>query len=314
MDFITITIYTAHDGIEPVTGRLYNLGITGVEIEDKDEFNEFLTENQPNWDFVDEELVKKMSGETKVKAYVANNASGSEMVQYIKESIKSLKAFDKEGKFGRLQIELSSTSEEDWANNWKQYYKPTRVGKHVVIVPQWENYKAADGDTVVIMNPGAAFGTGTHETTRLCIEFIEEFATENTRMLDIGTGSGILAVTALMLGIKSAVGIDIDELAAKVALENAALNGVDKNFDAHRGDLAEGAEGKFDLITANIVADVIIRLAPDVPSHLAENGIFVASGIIDTRKDEVCDNLSKNGLTIFAEKHERGWVSLACKL
>lgn len=314
MDFIVITVYTSHDGIEPVTGRLYNLGITGAEIEDSGEFNEFLTENQPNWDFVDEELVKKMSGETKVKAYVANNESGRETLSLIKESIKSLKEYDSEGKFGRLEIELSGTSEEDWANNWKQYYKPTRIGRHVVIVPQWEDYKAADGDTVVRMNPGAAFGTGTHETTRLCIEFIEEFADKDTRMLDIGTGSGILAVTALMLGIKSAVGIDIDELAAKVALENAALNGVDKKFDAHKGDLAQGAQGRFELITANIVADVIIRLAPDVPSHLVQNGIFVASGIIDTRKDEVCEELLKNGLKVFDEKRDRGWVSLACRL
>lgn len=314
MDFITITIYTTHEGIEPVTGRLYNLGITGVEIEDKEDFKEFLTESTPNWDFVDDKLMSKMNGETKVRAYVANNVSGNETVQYIKDSMKELKGLDQKIEFGRLDIELSSTSEEDWANNWKQYYKPTRIGKNVVIVPQWENYKAENGDTVVCMNPGAAFGTGTHETTRLCIEFIEEIVTPDTHMLDIGTGSGILAVTALKLGAKSAEGIDIDELAAKVAIENAALNGVENKLKAYKGDLAQGVEGKFDLITANIVADVIIRLAPDVPRHLAENGIFVASGIIDTREEEVRAELEKQGLHIFADKHEKGWAALACKL
>jgi ribosomal protein L11 methyltransferase len=314
MDFTAITIYTTHAGIEPVTGRLYNLGINGVEIVDKEDFDEFVTTNTPNWDFVDEELVCKMSGETKVKAYTANNASGAETLQYIRDSIAQLKHYDSEGVFGRLEIELSSTSEEDWANNWKQYYKPTHIGKRVVIVPEWESYEAQGNEAVVKMNPGAAFGTGTHETTQLCLELIEEFVTKGTVLLDVGTGSGILAVTALALGAKSAVGIDIDELAAKVALENAALNGVDGSFDARRGDLAQGVSGKFNLITANIVADVIMRLAPDVPRHLTDGGIFVASGIIDTREEEVTEALQEHGLHAFETKHERGWVALACRL
>lgn len=314
MDFIAITITTTHDGIEPVTGRLYNLGIGGVEIEDKADFDEFLADNTPNWDFVDEALMEKITDETKVKAYVANNASGAETLQYIKDSIAQLKMLDEAHAFGNLKIELSSTSEEDWANNWKQYYKPTRIGHHVVIVPQWEDYAAAEGDTIVRMNPGAAFGTGTHETTRLCIEFLEELVSADSEMLDIGTGSGILAVSALKLGAKSAVGIDIDELAAKVAVENAELNSVEEHFDAFRGDLAAGIAGKFNLMTANIVADVIIRLAPDVPRHLAENGVFVASGIIDTREDEVRRELESHGLHIVGEKREHGWTALACKL
>jgi ribosomal protein L11 methyltransferase len=314
MDFTAITIYTTHAGIEPVTGRLYNLGINGVEIVDKDDFDEFVTTNTPNWDFIDEELVRKMSGETKVKAYTANNVSGAETLQYIRDSIAQLKLLDIDGEFGRLDIELSSTSEEDWANNWKQYYKPTHIGKRVVIVPEWETYEAQENEAVVKMNPGAAFGTGTHETTRLCLELVEEFVTNDTTLLDVGTGSGILAVTALALGAKNALGIDIDELAAKVALDNAALNGVDGNFDARRGDLAQGVDGSFNLITANIVADVIIRLAPDVPRHLADGGIFIASGIIDTREDEVKEALQEHGLLVFETKHEHGWVAMACRL
>lgn len=313
MYFIAITIYTTHAGIEPVTGRLYTLGINGVEIEDKEDFDEFLTANTPNWDFVDEAVAKKLSGETKVKAYVADNVSGNETLQYIKTSIEQLKGLDIDHVFGRLEIELSGTSEEDWANNWKQYYKPTRVGHHVVIVPEWENFDAGVDDAVVKMNPGAAFGTGTHESTRLCIEFIEEFVSKSTRLLDIGTGSGILAVTALKLGAKSAFGIDIDELSTKVALENAQLNGVEEKFNTRLGNLAENISDSYNLITANIVADVIMLLAPDVPRHLSQGGIFVASGIIAERQDEVREKLSDCGLTVFDSKNQKNWVALACR-
>jgi ribosomal protein L11 methyltransferase len=328
MNFIAITIYTTHEGIEPVTGRLYTLGIGGVEIEDKADFDEFLAMNMPNWDDVDENLQKQFSEETRVKAYVADNSSGNETVQYIKESMNQLKSLDGTNAFGRLEIALAGVSEEDWANNWKQYYKPTRIGRQVVIVPEWEDYKAEAGTTVVRMNPGAAFGTGTHETTRLCIEFVEEFVTGKTatsdvetsdiamsdiEMLDIGTGSGILAVTALMLGAKSALGIDIDELAAKVALENAQLNGIEGRFSSRRGNLADDVPGRYNLITANIVADVILLLAPDIPAHLAPGGVFVASGIIAPREEEVREKLKACGLTVFAAKNEKNWVALACR-
>ena len=318
MNFIAITIHTSHEGIEPVTWRLYTLGIGGVEIEDRADFDEFLATNTPNWDAVDEELQKQFSSEqadeTKIRAYVADNSSGQETLQLIKESIAQLKALDTASAFGRLDISLSGTSEEDWANSWKQYYKPTRIGAHVVIVPEWEEYASAPGDTVVRMNPGAAFGTGTHETTRLCIDFIEQFVTDSTDLLDIGTGSGILAVTALVLGAKSALGIDIDELAAKVAVENAQLNGVDGRFHSRRGNLADDVSGRYSLITANIVADVIMILAPDIPAHLAPGGTFVASGIIDTREAEVRKALENCGITVFDAKYEKGWVALACRI
>jgi ribosomal protein L11 methyltransferase len=313
MNFISITIYTTHEGIEPVTGRLYTLGINGVEIDDKEDLDEFVSANKQNWDCSGGEIANDVSDETKIKAYIADNASGSETLEYIKSSLEQLKSLDTDDSFGRLETELSIVSEDDWANNWKQYYKPTRIGRHIVVVPKWENYSPAAGDTVVTMNPGAAFGTGTHETTRLCIEFLEEFVTKHTRLLDIGTGSGILSVTALKLGAKSAIGIDIDELAAKVALENAGLNGVEARFVTRRGNLAENVYGAYSLITANIVADAIILLAPDVPRHLALGGIFIASGIIAPREDEVREVLSRNGMCVFNSKNEKNWVALACR-
>lgn len=313
MKFIEINIYTTHDGIEPVTGRLYALGINGVEIMDKADFGESIAADTATPDNTEKKAAKNFSDEVNVKAYVCDNVSGCETLKYIKSSIEQLKCLDSEHAFGRLEIELSDTSDEDWANNWKQYYKPTRVGRHVVIVPKWENYDAAPEDVIVKIDPGATFGSGTHETTRLCIEFIEEMVTKNTRLLDIGTGSGILAVTALKLGAKSALGTDIDGLAAEMALENARLNEVEAKFKAQRGNFAENIYGTYNIITANIVADAIIALAPDIPSHLSLGGIFIASGIIVSRENEVREQLSDGGLCVFDSKMQNNWVALACK-
>lgn len=313
MDWTQVVIYTSSEGIEPVTGRLYQLDVQGVEIEDEQEFNEFLEQNKRCWDYVEEELRQKMAGETKVKTYIPQNVSGNEQVLLIKQSMEELRAYDKGGRFGRLKVELGNISEEDWADNWKQFYKPTRVADHVVVVPLWEEYDKEPGDTIVQMNPGMAFGTGTHETTRLCMQFIEKYAGKDTFMLDIGTGSGILAITGLLLGARSALGVDIDELAVKTAKENAALNGVESRFDVLCGDLVGNVQpGAYNLITANIVADVIIRLAPQVPQFLAPGGRFVASGIIDSRVEEVRQALHDAGLAVKEEKSERGWLALAC--
>ncbi|HEX3027501.1 MAG TPA: 50S ribosomal protein L11 methyltransferase [Clostridia bacterium] len=313
MNYHKIIVYTTSEGIEPVCGRLYSLGVTGVEIEDEKDFNEFLKSNQPYWDYVDEELCKKMSGETRVMAYLADDPTQEETFHEIAEALKELKEIDSESRFGRLEMDVQSVSEDDWANNWKQYYKPTRIGKKLVVVPEWESYDARENDRIIKIKPGMAFGTGTHETTRLCMELIEKYVSEGTSMLDIGTGSGILAVAALILGAQSALGVDIDEIAVKVAMENACLNGVGERLSTVCGDLVGKVTGRYDLITANIVADVIIRLAPSVKQYLAKGGVFIASGIIDTREDEVTDALFAEGLTAFDRRTDRGWVALALR-
>lgn len=313
MDFIEIGIATTHEGIEPLTGRLYCMGVNGAQIEDPADLDDFLAGNAPNWDYVDDALLRAARGQVRVKAWLPANVSGRETLSAIRSSVAELKALDGAGAFGTLEIALSDTSEEDWANGWKQYYKPVRVGRRLVVVPEWEEYALGPNDVPVRMDPGAAFGTGTHETTRLCLGLLEDLVTPETAMLDIGTGSGILAVAALCLGAKSALGIDIDELAAKVSRENAALNGVADRFDSHRGDLATGVEGRFSLITANIVADVILRLAPDVPAHLAPGGAFIASGVIDTREEEVAEALRAQGLTLCETRREHGWTAFLCR-
>lgn len=291
MKFNAIAIKTTKEGIEAVTGRLYFAGANGVEIDDSETGDAVC-----------------------IKVYTDDTADGEELLLNIENQMQELKSYDTEKKFGSLEISVGKTDENEWANTWKQFYKPTRIGRHIVIVPEWEEYERKPGDVIITVDPGSAFGSGTHETTMLCIEFIEDFINKDSRVLDIGTGTGILAVTALLTGAKSAIGIDIDEKSVDVAHDNARLNGVADRFRGICGNLADEVSGKFELITANIVADAIISLSNDVPSRLAPNGIFICSGIISKREDDVRKALKANGLEIFAEKHKKDWAAYACKL
>ena len=201
--------------------------------------------------------------------------------------------------------------QEDWQNGWRKYYHPMDIGKRLAIVPSWQEY---DTDRVkLILDPGLAFGTGGHETTSLCLEALDERVRGGERVLDIGTGSGILAIAALKLGAGRAEGVDIDPVAVRTAGENAALNGVADKLTVLVGDLSDKASGRYDIITANIVANAIISLAPAVPGLMAENAAFIASGIIDSRKDEVIAALEAAGLTVQEVKEKRGWECIICK-
>ena len=232
---------------------------------------------------------------------------GMEELAGAREIVARLKAQDSEGRYGRLELELDNVNEEDWSNAWKKYYHPVRVGERLVVCPSWEEYQPQQGDVMLTLNPGMAFGTGTHDTTRLCMELLEKYITPEDSVLDVGCGSGILAITAALLGAKEIKGCDIDEVAVKVAGENAALNKVADRIAFHKGDLTSQVEGSFQLICANI------RLSRDVGKYLAQDGIFITSGIIDTREQDVQDALAANGFTVIERRTSGGWVALACK-
>ena len=207
-------------------------------------------------------------------------------------------------------VRTAGVAQEDWQNGWRKYYHPMEIGRRLAVVPSWQAY---DTDRVkLLLDPGLAFGTGGHETTSLCLEALDELTAGGERVLDIGTGSGILAIAALKLGAACAEGVDIDPVAVRTACENAALNGVAGQFTDLVGDLSDKASGTYQIITANIVANAIISLAPAVPGLLAEGGHFIASGIIDTRAQEVAEALTKAGLTIAQRKDKRGWVCFVC--
>ena len=319
MDWLAVSIYTAPEGIDPLCGRLYNLGVTGVEIVDKDDFEDFLENNKQYWDYVDEELREKMSGETRVKIYLSDNETGHKMLQSVRDDLASFKSLDDDNAFGTLRIEIDSMREEDWENNWKQYFKPIYVGDRLIIKPEWETIDNGDGKIIFNIDPGMTFGSGQHETTRLCVETLDEIVKKGDKVLDLGCGSGILSIISLMIGASEARAVDIDPNCKKIAYSNAALNGIGEDVytvldgniltdDAFKNDTEKS--GPYDIVVANIVADVIIPLSDDVRRYLKEDGIFIASGIIEPRLPEVRDAIERNGFIIKEIKKENDWYCI----
>lgn len=293
MNYKLVSISTNQNGIDAVTGRLYNIGIEGVEIKDSD---------------VNQDVL--------INTCIEVNSELENILKDIDNTISQLKDYDKEQLFGDLNITLQDTCDEDFMNNWKKYYKPTKIGDRIVVVPEWENYVAKDNEIIIKMEPQSAFGSGTHETTSLCIELIDSFCKSYKKPienLDVGTGTGILALTALKLGAQSSTGIDIDKEAVETAILNANLNDVASKFTGICGNLAEKITKQFNLITANIVADAIIALGSSVGKLLSNDGIFIASGIISEREDDVITNLKQNGLIVIDRKQKNDWVALSLK-
>ena len=300
MQWIEASFRTHSQDIDALCEKLTELGADGLVIEDEADFRRFLEQNRQYWDYVDEELEARYRGVSRVKLYVEDSPEGR----------SQLAAFtDGTG----LEPETRVVAEEDWAENWKQYYKPIEIGEKLLILPRWEPIPENPKRLLLRLDPGLAFGTGGHETTSLCMEALDERVTGGERVLDIGTGSGILAIAALKLGAAVAEGVDIDPVAVRTAGENAALNGVQDKLTVLVGDLSDKASGKYDIITANIVANAILSLAPAVPGLMAEGATFIASGIIDSRKDEVIAGLEKAGLAVVEVKEKRGWECIVCK-
>lgn len=257
-------------------------------------------------DLIDEELLSKDSTHSVIHIYIDENENPNEAVSFLKERLE----------FSNIPYKLETTGckEEDWANNWKKYFKPFSVGKRLFINPLWEKAPENTERAVLTIEPGAAFGTGSHDTTRLCLETLDEKIKDGDTVLDLGSGSGILAIASLLLGAESAVGVDIDPLAVKTAKENGELNGFSEpTLSFVCGDLTEKVTGKYSVVVANIVADVIIYFSKFVKGFMTDDGIFITSGIIDTRSNEVENALKENGLTVCEKRESGGWVSFICK-
>ena len=255
-------------------------------------------------DLIDEELLKKDRTKALVHVYISPEENPAEAIAFLSER------YNAEGI--PHTISAAACVEEDWINNWKKYFKPIPVGEKLLIRPNWENEYDAQGRTVLHLEPGLAFGTGTHETTRLCMELLEQYVKRGASVLDVGCGSGILSVAALLLGAERAVGVDIDELAVKTAVQNAELNHVEDRFTALCGNLTDRVEGTYDIVVANIVADIVITLTKDVQQFLAPDAVYLMSGIIDTREQDVLQAL-KGRFEVIARREEKGWVALAAK-
>lgn len=297
MDWLKAVIVSENP--DEVCDRLYAMDISSVQIEDAGAFEDFLENNKKYWDYVDESLTMPLT--PRVSFYLENTEESKKLLSEISKS------------FDTLTVE--KVCDEDWANNWKEYYKPLHIGKSVVIRPVWEDYDKKPGEKVITLDPGAAFGTGSHETTSMCIELLEEAVGDGASVLDVGCGSGILSIASLLLGAKKAVGVDIDALAVKTARENGEVNGFfEPKYTVLEGNLTDKVSGKFDVVVANIVADVIIMFCKDVGAYMKEGGVFITSGIIDTKEQQVVDAFNKYGFKIKARHSEKGWVCFECTM
>lgn len=320
MDWIEVTVYTSSLGIEPLTGRLYQLGINGVSIEDETDFLDFLENNRASWDYVDDDLMKSMHGETKVKFYIHNDSHSLDVLNGVKQTITELKALDENNEFGRLEIDTGNLSEEDWANNWKQYFHTFEIGDRIVIQPEWEEPVKTDGKIIFKINPGMSFGTGTHHTTKMCIEVLDTLVKPGYEILDLGCGSGILSLVSLLLGAKNAFAVDIDPMAVDISYQNAKLNGINAGYEANAGNVLDNEElcekileKEYDIVVANIVADVIIPLAPLAFKAIKDSGTFITSGIIEDRIDDVKSAIISAGFEITEIKRSADWAAFICK-
>lgn len=303
MDWTEVTITVNAKDVDKA-GDIANMVVPyGIYIEDYSNLEEEAWEIA-HIDLIDEDLLQKDRSKALVHIYISPEESPAEAVAFLRER------YTAEGI--ENEICLDSCVEEDWINNWKQYFKPIPVGQKLLIRPTWEEVQDSGGRTVLDLDPGLAFGTGTHETTRLCMELLEQYVRPGMNVLDVGCGSGILSVAALLLGADKAVGVDIDELAVKTAVENAEINHVEDRFTGICGNLTDQVTGTYDIVVANIVADVIIMLTKDVEQFMKPDTVYLMSGIIDTREQDVLAAV-KQHFTIIDRKEEKGWVALSAK-
>ncbi len=313
MDWMEAVVHTTTMGADLVSEVLMNAGAVGTSIEDRYDVTSS-KKSDGMWDMIDEDVLAKMSEDVLVKAYFKNDASVQEILMLVGEKLSEMGRIDMGFDVGSLALEHQNVHEQDWAENWKKYYKPFRAGSKLVIKPSWEAYEAQLGDLVLELDPGMAFGTGTHETTLMCMEQLEKYVTPGCKAIDVGCGSGILALAAAKLGASDVLAIDLDELAVKVAAENTLKNGLADTVRVVHGDLLEKSDETADVIVANIIADVICFLCGPAKKHLRENGTFICSGIIREREDDVQKALAAAGYTVCNRLAKGEWVCLAAKL
>lgn len=320
MKWMEVTVFTTEQGLDAVCARLDMLGINQVMIEQgRDSIEQFLHDTAKYWDYADMDALVA-SEEPCVKAYIADVADNRATVKAIEESFEELRGMDVGIDLGSLNIVVRLTDDEDWENNWKIYYKPLEIGERLLVRPSWEQAEETDR-TVLSLDPGMAFGTGSHHTTRMCLEFLEKTVKDGDEMIDLGCGSGILSIGALLLGAKEALAVDIDPIAEKIAYENAAMNGITKDeYTVLIGDVLSDTAlqdrlcaKRYDVVAANIVASVIIELTRIVPRMIKPDGRYIMSGIIGERLDEVLAALDENGFEVLEVRAGDDWRAVMAK-
>lgn len=320
MNWTELCIFTSTEGSDILCGCLLGIGINGFVVRDSKDFEEFLENKTGNWDYIDDDLMNLKDCETSVTVYLPDNAQGKEMFDSIKSELSRLKEVDEENLFGRLEYEFKNVCEEDWANNWKQYFKPLCVGDKLLIKPSWEETPADDNRIILEIDPASSFGTGQHNTTQLCLEFLEKNINGNEKVLDLGCGSGILSIAAILLGADYCTAVDIDQNSVKIAKENAEKNNIpEEKYTAYCGNVITDAElvknigNGYKIVVANIVADVLIGMSDLFSDFLTDDGILIMSGIIVERKDEVIEVVENQGFKVISVAEKDGWAAVSMK-
>lgn len=309
MKWSEISIETTNEAVEPISNILHENGASGVVIEDvidltkerEDQFGEIYALN-PN-DFPEDGVI--------IKAYLLKNDSIETVIETIKQQITLLTTYEID--IGPNQVSTVDVQEEDWATAWKQYYHPVKISETFTIVPTWEQYEVSENEKIIELDPGMAFGTGTHPTTFMCIQALERTVKKDDVVIDVGTGSGVLSIAAALLDAKKVVGVDLDEVAVKSATDNVALNHVQSKVEIVHGDLLQGSKDPVDVIVANILAEVILLFVDDAAKKVKKGGYFITSGIIVQKKDAVQEALANAGFMIEEVMQEEDWICIIAK-
>lgn len=320
MNWKEVNIYTSTEGVDILCASLMDIGIKGFSVRDSEDFKEFLENKDGKWDYIDDDLMNLSDCETSVTVYIPDNSQGGEMMLSLSTMLKKMRDNDENNIFGRLELETNNIREEDWANNWKQYFKPLKIGNKLLIKPSWEDYDNNDGRVVLEIDPASSFGTGQHNTTKLCLEILENVIKKGDRILDMGCGSGILSIGAMLLGADSATAVDIEQNAVDTAIKNAEKNNIPfVKYTAYCGDVISEEKldkklgREYDIITANIVADVLIAMKDIFRDKIKDNGILIISGIISERKDEVIREVVSAGFEVINTAESEGWAAVEMK-
>ena len=321
MNYIKIKVYAKSNSLEDMAGAIFEAIETGSEIHDPGSFNELVRKkNEYDWDYIDPSVEAIRNMEPGIEFYLEDSEKGLELLD---EALETLRPFRPE------KVEISPADSDDWQHKWKEYFKPVHITEKIVVRPSWEEYRAAAGELVIDLDPGMAFGTGDHPTSRLCIELMEEYmkagfagnpgqgeessSLNGPAVLDIGAGSGILSLAAALLGAQEVLGIEIDPVAIPVAMENIKRNGQEEKITIIKGDLNEGVDFVADIVVANLMADLVIRLAPLVRPNLKENGVFISSGILIEKEDEIVKSLLDAGFIIDKIMEEGEWCAIGAR-
>lgn len=318
MKYIKGTIYTSEAGLEILESRLMDIGIAGLEINDPREIENLLKKKHSyDWDYIDDSVMLLKSAEPSVSFYLSDDDEGKKVQAAAEKLAKEIASEDSEKAFGSMAVEFETVDDADWKDKWKEYFKPAHITEKIVVKPTWEEYDKKDGELIIEIDPGVAFGTGTHPTTTGCMVLMEKYLKKGMSVMDVGCGSGILAIGAGLLGAGDVLGIEIDPDAVTVGRENIALNHVENIARVELGDLTKGVDYKADIIVANLMADLVKMLTGDVAKHLKKGGIYISSGILLELKDELCAFLKDSGfeiLEVYENERDGGWCAIAAAL